>query len=152
MKRLLRLAFPLALLFVLSAGTSQAQAGCPCGGKSLFGDGWSDRWPWPYFCALGGFDAWTFIEVAPNLANVYPDGGFTAYDGMWGTGFQARSNYAPVNWIVPPAASAQMVLNKLKEMNIPLVSPEPMFLGKNPRIADNVRLPTPRPKKTREEE
>jgi hypothetical protein len=45
---------------------------------------------------------------------------------------------------MPPASTAQTVLNKLKEMNIPLVDPEPMFLGKNPRIADNVRLPVPK--------
>ncbi len=51
-----------------------------------------------------------------------------------------------------PAANAQAVLDKLKEMNIPRVSPEPIFLGKNPRIADNVNLPVPSMKKAKDGE
>jgi hypothetical protein len=144
MKRLLRLALPLALVVVVAAGTNRAEAGCPGCDHALFGDNWEGGGLWPFSGGLGGFDAWAFIEVPPNLSNVYPDGGFTAYDGMWATGYQVHSNYSPINWVQPPAASAQSVLLKLQEMHIPLVSPEPMFLNKNPRIAENVRLPAPR--------
>jgi hypothetical protein len=133
----------LALLVLLGAGTAQVHAGCPgCGGGIDTGG-----WGW----GLGGFDAWTFIDREPNRANIYPDGPITAFAGEWATGFQAHSNYSPINWYLPPAANAQAVLDKLKEMNIPLVSPEPMFLGKNPRIAENVKLPTPRMKKAKDE-
>jgi hypothetical protein len=150
MKRLLKLALPVALLVVLAVGSNRVQAGCPASCDASYGEGCRGVRIWPYGGGIGGFDAWAFISVEPNRANIYPNGGFTAYDGMWATGFQAHSNYSPINWVVPPAANAQAVLLKLKEMNIPLVSPEPMFLNKNPRIADNVSLPTPRVKKDRE--
>jgi hypothetical protein len=150
MKRLLRLG--LALLVVLAVGTTQARAGCPGCGGSLFGDGWNGGETWPFTGRLGGFDAYAFIGVPPNRANVLPYFGFTAFDGLWATGFQAISNYSPINYVLPPAGTAQSVLAKLKEMNIPLVSPEPMFLNKNPRIAENVRLPAPVLKKTKKEE
>jgi hypothetical protein len=151
MKRLTSMVLPLALVGALAVETGQVQAGCPGCTGGYFGDAWNGGSRWPFAGGLGGFDAWAFIEVAPNRANVYPIGGFTAYDGMWATGFQAHSNYSPINWVVPPAANAQAVLLKLQQMNIPLVAPEPMFLGKNPRIADNVLLPPARVKKTKEE-
>ncbi len=147
MKRLLRLG--LAVLVVLAAGALQAQAGCPGCGCGGYGDGWNGGGRWPNGCGIGGFDAYAFIAVPPNRANIFPNHGFTFYDGMWATGFQAVSNYAPINYVLPPAGSAESVLVKLREMNIPLVSPEPMFLNKNPRIAENVRLPAPVLKKAK---
>jgi hypothetical protein len=65
---------------------------------------------------------------------------------------EAHSDYSKMNWLMPPAMSAQMVVEKLREMNIPLVNPEPMFLNKNPKIAEGARLPTPRSKKEKEKD
>src|SRR5262249_21698447 len=81
-----------------------------------------------------------------NDANYYPDGGFTAYPGEAGTGLTVVSNYSPINYLMPPTASAQEVLNHLRAMGIPLVNPPPNFLGVNPRAAEGVIRPGPRPK------
>jgi hypothetical protein len=106
------------------------------------GQGW---WGW------GGFDGRKLIFPPPNKANVFPYyGGYHIYESDPCSCIQVHSNYSQMNWITPPVVSAQMVLEKLREMNIPLVAPEPQFLNKNPRIAEGVRLPVPRPKKEKD--
>jgi hypothetical protein len=158
MKRLLRAAIPVAVFAFLTGGGSDARAECPgCGvgssvlpyftepidgwGGGRIKGGWSQGWRF-----IGNIDGRALIFPPPNRANVYPDGGFTFYDGEMCSCFQAHSNYAPVNWLLSADESAQTVLDRLKALNIPLVSPEPRFLNKNPRIADNIKLPVPPPK------
>jgi hypothetical protein len=158
MKRLLCAALPVVVLLAPVTG-GKVLAGCascgagsavlpyftgPLDGGPVTGPvcgGWSQGWR--YIRNLYG---WDLIAVPPNLANFYPDGGFTHYDGEICSCFRAHSNYAPVNHMLPATASAQTVLERLRALNIPLVSPEPQFLNKNPRIAEGVRLPTPPPK------
>jgi hypothetical protein len=45
-----------------------------------------------------------------------------------------------------------MVFKRLREMGIPLVPPETQFLGKNPRAADGLKLPTPKGWSAKEKE
>jgi hypothetical protein len=172
MKRLFRATLPVVILAVLATcGSGRVLAGCSrCGSPVLpyftaplhpdfgfgayehggryvldrelpgwggYGQGW---WGW------GGFDGRKLIFPPPNRANIFPYGGFTFYDGEMCSCIESHSDYSRMNWLLPPAMSAQMVLEKLRELNVPLVSPEPQFLNRNPRIADGIRLPVPRPK------
>jgi hypothetical protein len=160
MKRLLQPVIAALVVLMLAVPASRTMAGCPsCGGSSVYGyftspygqqPGWGGYglgwWGW------GGFEGRALIFPPPNRANYYPDGGFTFYDGEMCSCLQAHSNYSRVDWITPPAVSARMVLEKLHELNIPLVSPEPQFLGRNPRIADGVKLPVPRSKKDKDKD
>ena len=54
------------------------------------------------------------------------------------------SDYSKVNWLVPPTVNAQGVLDKLRELGIPQVPPDTIYLGKNPRSADEAKLPIPK--------
>ena len=74
-----------------------------------------------------------------------PYGGFTLYPGQPGSGYGSHSDYSHIDYLVTPQENANLVAAKLKAMGIPAVAPEPIFLGKNPRITDNVKLPRPRP-------
>jgi hypothetical protein len=157
MKRLLRVVSTAAILMLVAGTADRALAGCAsCGGSSVsgfftspweqpgwggYGQGW---WGW------GGYDGRKLIFPPPNRANMFPDGGFTFYDGEMCSCLHAHSDYSRMNWITPPTVSAMMVLEKLRELNIPLVSPEPQFLHRNPRIAEGVKLPIPRSKKDKD--
>lgn len=94
--------------------------------------------------AYPGFDFRELIQGPINWAWWYPHGGFTAYPGLPGSGVGARSDYAPVTWVLPPKVNADLVLQKLEQLGIPLVAPEPQYLYKNPRVHEKVRLPVPK--------
>jgi hypothetical protein len=128
MKQLSALAIPLALLVALASSPQQARAQCACGGYGL----------------RGTYTGRELIEVYFPTANLYPDGGWTLYPGEAGSGVPTCSNYAPVNGLIPPAATAQVVLQKLQFLGIPIVAPETQFLNKNPRIAEKLQLPIPK--------
>jgi hypothetical protein len=95
---------------------------------------------------LGLTEVEPLAEPAPvlNDANLYPDGGFTAYPGEAGTEQTPVSNYSPIAYTMPPQGSAQSVRNRLQALGIPLVNPAPQFLGVNPRATEGLILPQPR--------
>lgn len=88
----------------------------------------------------------SFIEIPFNYSWLTPHGGFVTYPGQPGSGFATQSDYAHLSWLVPPAENAAHVREKLRAMGVPLVRPEPQFLGRNPRITDGVKLRQPLPK------
>jgi hypothetical protein len=170
MKRWLGVPPAMAILVAINAGTGRLQAGCSsCGAFPLLSpftapipeeDGFHDGGPagedlpgWGGYglgwWGVGGFDWRLLIFPPPNRANYYPDGGFTFYDGEMCSCLHAHSNYSRMDWFLPAAMTARTVLDKLKELGIPRVSPEPQFLNKNPRIAEGIRLPIP-PRKEKE--
>jgi hypothetical protein len=144
MKRWCSAAIAAAVLVVLGATVPAKAAG-----------GFTASWDVDY-CYWGTPDAWTYIEVEPNRANKFPYAGWTAYDGTPGSGWPSYSDYSHINYSHPPAVLAQSVLGRLNALGIPLVPPEPQFLGKNPRAAENVILPrpkeSPKDKKDKDEE
>ena len=89
-----------------------------------------------------------YSEVVPigpfNDAWLRPYAGYTVYPGEPGSGFDTHSDYSHIDYVVTPENNAALVRSRLRAMGIPEVRPEPMFLGKNPRAADNVKLPLPR--------
>jgi hypothetical protein len=101
--------------------------------------GYYPGWAFPF-----GLPPTAFIEVPFNNSNHYPYGGWTLYPGEPGSGVPSCSAYSQINGTVSPALNAQMVLEKLQAMGIPIEPPETMYLWKNPRIAENVNLPVPR--------
>ncbi|MFQ3651522.1 MAG: hypothetical protein SNJ75_14440 [Gemmataceae bacterium] len=87
------------------------------------------------------------LDVSPNWAWLFPDGGVTLYPGQPGSGYAARSDYSCIHWLVPPQQNAMLVKSRLAAMGIPEVPPEPLYWGKNPTITDSIdRLPLPRPR------
>ena len=89
-----------------------------------------------------------YSEVVPigPFNNVWhrPYAGYTVYPGEPGSGFTTHSDYSHIDWLVTPEDNAAMVRARLSALGIPAVRPEPIFLGKNPHAADNVKLPLPR--------
>ena len=94
-----------------------------------------------------GFEGFGF-----NRAWMYPEGGFTVYPGQPGSCVPSHSDYSKVNWTVPPTVNAQGVMDKLRALGIPQVPPDTIYLGKNPRAAENVQLPIPKGWTPREDE
>ncbi len=92
--------------------------------------------PWPYNNPL--------ISTPRNWSWMYPDGGFTLYPGQAGSGIQARSDYSHINWVQPPHANAQAVVQKLDALGIPRVPQDTTYLGKNPAQVDKAKLPIPK--------
>jgi len=88
---------------------------------------------------LGGL----YIEGPQNWAWMFPDGGVTPYPGLPGSGVIPQSDYSCLNWVVPPSVNARGVAQRLEEMNIPRVAPEPEFLGKNTFLPKKLKLPIP---------
>jgi hypothetical protein len=101
------------------------------------------RVPGPCFL-LGTYYGTELIAIPFNNANHYPYGGWTLYPGQAGSGVPSASGYSHVNALVPPVVSARGVLATLQRMGVPIVPPEPVFLGKNPCVANNVKLPVPK--------
>ena len=91
-------------------------------------------------------DPLSLFDFPPNYAWTTPFGGYTVYPGQPGSGYGTRSNYSHVNWSVTPEQTAALVKLRLAKLGVPPPPPEPMFLGKNPSVTDDVRLPYPRPK------
>jgi hypothetical protein len=130
MKQFLSRHWLAACLVMLSAGVGTANAGsCGPGGCGVGGVGFSDY-------EDGGFGF--------NRAWVYPNGGYTVYPGQPGSCVPSHSDYSKVNWLVPPTINAQGVLDKLRELGIPQVPPDTIYLGKNPRAAEDAKLPIPK--------
>src|SRR5262245_26197717 len=121
MKPLSTLALAAALL-AAGAATAQAQY---CG---------------PY----GPYSAIALIEFPHPQENLFPYGGWTLYPGEAGSGVPSLSHYSHISGVVPPAVAAAGVLEKLKQMGVPIHPPAPQFLGRNPAIADGLKLPTPK--------
>jgi hypothetical protein len=86
------------------------------------------------------------IDVPQNYSWLTPYGGWVTFPGEPGSGFGTHSDYLAVSHLVTPAENAAHVREKLRSMGIPLVRPEPQFLGRNPRATEGVRLPVPLPK------
>jgi len=119
----------------------QGFAACPGGGCGPLG-----RLLAPRGGAIDGAGPVEVIDVTFNFAWLTPHGGYTTYPGLPGSGYGTHSDYSQHNWLVSPEENAAMVRNRLRELGIPPVPPEPVFLGKNPRAADNIKLPLPRVK------
>jgi hypothetical protein len=143
MKRLLRAIAPLAVLAAVAGSSAEVRAQYPV--APYMGNGCSGPVGFDW-------DPFALMEVAPNWANYFPQGGWTLYYGEPGSGVPSWSSYSQINGLVPPAVNAQGVLDRLKMMGIPIIPPEPQFLGKNPRVADKIILPTPKAWKKPEEE
>ena len=94
-------------------------------------------------CGAGGCDD-GYGGFGFNRAWVYPFGGFTLYPGQAGSCVPSHSDYAKVDWTVPPTVNAQGVLDRLRALGVPQVPPDTIFLGKNPRGANDVKLPVPK--------
>jgi hypothetical protein len=116
-------------------------------GVASFGctpDGCPPYWCDPYAC----LQPWPFdnpLIVGPrNWSWLYPDGGFTVYPGEPGSGVRTGSDYSHVNWVQPPQANAQAVLQKLDALGIPRVPQDTTYLGKNPAQVDKAKLPVPK--------
>jgi hypothetical protein len=120
MKQLFQLSLS---ILVLSACAAGAQAQC---------------------LAQGVYEAIALIDRPHPQENLFPHGGWTLYPGEAGSGVPSCSNYSYFTGLVQPAVAAAHVLEKLGHMRIPIKPPAPQFLGRNPAIADNVDLPTPR--------
>jgi hypothetical protein len=114
-------------LVVLAAGGAKAGS-CGHGGCGVGGVGYGDD-------GYGGYGV--------NWAWIYPRGGFTLYPGEPGSCVPSHSDYSKVNWLVPPTVSAQGTLDKLRELGIPQVRPDTIYLGKNPYAAGEAKLPLP---------
>ena len=117
-------------LVVLSAGVGSARAGS-CGPAGCGGGG-------------VGFGDYGYGGYGFNWAWLYPNGGFTLYPGEPGSCVPSHSDYSKVHWTVPPTASAQGTLDKLRELGIPQVPPDTIYLGKNPYAAGDAKLPLPK--------
>ena len=131
MKRFLSRYWLPVVLGLLSAGVGPASAGsCGPGGCSA-GEG-------------GGFSDYWYEDTGFNRAWVYPRGGYTLYPGQAGSCVESHSDYSRINWVVPPTANAQAVLDKLRELDVPLVPPDTIYLGKNPRLSEDAKLPIPK--------
>jgi hypothetical protein len=91
------------------------------------------------------------IQITPNRAYIHPFAGYRLYPGEPGSGYGSWSDYSHINWLIPPEQSAANVRERLRLMGIPAVTPEPVFLNKNPAITDGLRLPIPRPKAAKED-
>lgn len=137
MTLLRRLAIPVALLGVALGGAASLRAD----GFLHGGHGHVSRQPPRFYHYPGGPD---LVEVTPNWAWIYPDGGFTAYAGLPGSGIPMRSDYSSPIWVAPPRVNAAGVIQKLDQLGVPLIAPEPVFLGKNPRAHENIKLPVPK--------
>lgn len=102
------------------------------------------RHPWAFLYG----NRIVYSEIVPigpfNDAWLRPFAGYTVYPGEPGSGFDTHSDYSHINYVVSPENNAAMVRAKLQSMGIPPVRPEPIFLGKNPHVTDNVKLPVPR--------
>jgi hypothetical protein len=123
----------LSALAVGALFASHATAECPFGRLHTFRGGFGDG---P-------------VEVVPysfNYSWLTPHGGFVTYPGLPGSGFASQTDYSQHAWLIPPEANAQRVRERLKILGIPMTPPEPVFLGKNPKAAENIKLPVPRPK------
>jgi hypothetical protein len=92
----------------------------------------------------GDFDGGVILSRPIGAFFEAPFGGYTLYAGQAGSGVHSASDYSHINYHKPPALTAQMVLDRLRDLGIPLVAPETQFLGKNPAV-EGVRLPVPRP-------
>ncbi|MBY0232535.1 MAG: hypothetical protein K2W96_24920 [Gemmataceae bacterium] len=92
------------------------------------------------------------VPIGP-FNNVWhrPEGGWTLYPGEPGSGFASHSEYSHIDWLVTPEDNAALVRARLRALGIPAVRPEPIFLGRNPRAADGVKLPIPRKIEKKEE-
>ena len=136
MKQFLSRYWLVAVLAAWSGGVGPANAGscgpAGCGGGVGISDGYQG--------------------VGFNRAWVYPIGGFTVYPGQPGSCVPSHSDYSKVNWTDSPTANAQAVLDKLRALGIPQVPPDTIYLGKNPRAADNALLPVPKGWVPKEEE
>ena len=158
MRQLLYAAVPMALGLALGLGTSPARGQCStCG----VGGPLAKVRPGvnaPAFYGYGpGYTTYdlpptALIQVPFNNANLYPFAGWTLYPGEAGSGVPSMSVYSHVNGLVPPAISAQAVLDRLRHLGIPLVAAEPQFLYKNPAIAEHVTLPVPKGWRKQKEE
>ncbi len=141
MKHLLRAVAPLAVLAAVAGSPAVVRAEypvSPCGGNSSWGG--------------FGWNPFALMDVPPNWTNYLPDGGWTLYPGEPGSGVRSWSSYSQINGVVPPAVNAQAVLDRLQMLGVPIIPPEPQFLGKNPRVADKLILPTPKGWKKPEED
>lgn len=144
MRRFSRLLLLSALL--ITAGSAHAggcKAGLGCGG----GGAWAGCGP--YWCdPFVDFSPWpndNYLYDGPrNWAWRFPHGGFTVYPGEPGSGIKMGSDYSHINWVVPPADNAKMVLEKLKALGVPLVPQETIYLGKNPGAVQKAKLPLPK--------
>jgi hypothetical protein len=79
----------------------------------------------------------------PAAARIFPSGGYTAYPPR---GVDCRNDFSPyrqVYWLVAPPVTAQVTQSRLQNLGIPLVTPDPEYLGKNPQ-AEKAPLPRPR--------
>jgi hypothetical protein len=131
MKRLASVALPLVALLAPTLGATHPAANYPAVNGFV---------PLPY----PELPPTAFIDVPFNNTNLYPDGGWTLYPGEPGSFVPSMSVYSHINGRVPPEVSARSVLARLAQLGIPIVPPEPQFLGKNPCVADNVALPVPK--------
>jgi hypothetical protein len=116
---------------------------CPPG-VSATHDGPPPYWCDPYACLHPWPNDNPLLTGPRNWAWVFPDGGFTAYPGLPGSGTRSNSDYSHINWVVSPQNNAQMVQQKLDALGIPRVPQETMFLGKNPGMVDKAKLPLPK--------
>ena len=114
-------------LVVLAAGGAKAGS-CGPAGCGVGSVGFDDR---GY-----GYDS--------NWAWLYPNAGFTLYPGQAGSCVPSHSDYSKVHWVVPPTENAQAVLSKLQQLGIPQVPPETIYLGKNPQVTGDAKLPLPK--------
>jgi hypothetical protein len=149
MKRLLSLCMIPALMAGLGVAQGRALAGCrggACHGGVCY-DGHGSCCP-PYWCdPYADLHPWPddnpLYDGPRNWSWWYPHGGFTAYLGLPGSGVQAPSDYSHINWVIPPHVNANMVLQKLEMLGVPLVPQETMYLGKNPAHVAKTKLPVP---------
>ncbi len=140
---------PLALPGLASpvlAGGSCPAGGCPSAGAALP----AQPGAFGHFdpCVPNPFD---FITPFPDPVRIFPAYGYTAYPPR---GVDCRGDFTPyrqVDWMTPPSDTAQIVLQRLHNLGVPLVTPEPEFLGKNPR-AEPATLPTPSTEETKPDE
>lgn len=140
----------LVLAFGLGAGAAQAQcckAKCRargCADGCCADGGWTPYWCDPYAV----LDPWpndNSLFCGPRYWGWYfPDGGFTAYPGLPGSGVATRSDYSHVSWLASPADTAQAVVQKLDSLGIPRVPQDTTYLGKNPAMVDKAKLPVPK--------
>ena len=138
MKQFLTRYWLTAILVAASTGVGPANAGS-CGPGGCGGGG----------VGIGDYD---YEGIGFNRVWVYPDGGYTLYPGQSGSCVPSHSDYSKVNWTAPPTANAQRVLDKLRDLGIPQVPPETIYLGKNPNAANDLKLPLPKGWTPREDE
>jgi hypothetical protein len=143
----------ISLLVAVTAPGACPAAGCapnppPLGACAGFGGKGCDTFGhfYPNVAIFYGPDPLTLINVPYNHAWTTPFGGWTLYPGQMGSGYAAHSDYSHINWLTTPERTAGMVRGRLAQLGIPAVPPEPLFLGKNPSVTDNIQLPPPRPK------